>query len=574
MNHTIQNSNLSSSSHWEGREWLLHQGGWQWLLFLFVLILPNLVLSYTEQLTWGGRIANVVMPLAAYWLVLTLSKNVGRTVLFLLPVLFLGAFQMVLTYLYGRGPIAVDMWLNLVTTNSGEVGELLSQLLPAIVWVVVIYVPTLLLAAVLWVRKRYLDIKFIKCQRMPALSATALALLLTALFSAFTPYKPTTDMFPLNAVCNFGMAFSRQAVSVRYKEASKNFKYYAKCSFHDKVPETVVLVIGETSRADNWQLYGYARPTNPVLSRTPGLTVFTDYMSESNTTHKSVPILLSLADANDYEILYRTKGIMQAYREAGYHTVFLSNQQRNHSFIDFLGEQADDCLFLRDSSSDNVFDTDLLQPLQQRLEKHRGERLFVVLHTYGSHFSYVDRYPASMRTFGSDKYDGAKAKYRQQLVNAYDNSIRQTDRLLGLITHALITRGGSAAMMYTSDHGEDIFDDARHLFLHASPFPSFWQLHVPLIVWTSADYRQRHADIVSCLDANRHRKAESNSVFHTLLTMGGVETSYRNDSLSLASPAFASHPRLFIDDHNEPRLYHQCFAQKDFEAMKRWGIKE
>ena len=32
--------------------------------------------------------------------------------------------------------------------------------------------------------------------------------------------------------------------------------------------------------------------------------------------------------------------------------------------------------------------------------------------------------------------------------------------------------------------------------------------------------------------------------------------------------------RLFIDDHNEPRLYHQCFAQKDFEAMKRWGIKE
>lgn len=574
MNNTTQNSNLTSPPHRGGWEGLPHRGGWEGLLFLFVLILPNLVLSYTEQLTWGGRIANVVMPLAAYWLVLTLSKNVGRTVIFLLPVLFLGAFQMVLTYLYGRGPIAVDMWLNLVTTNSGEVGELLSQLLPAIVWVVVIYVPTLTLAAVLWMRKRYLDVKFVKCQRMPALSATAVAMLLTALFSAFTPYKPTTDMFPLNAMCNFGMAFSRQAVSVRYKEASKYFKYYAKCSFNDKVPETVVLVIGETSRADNWQLYGYARPTNPVLSRTSGLTVFTDYMSESNTTHKSVPILLSLAEANDYEILYRTKGIMQAYREAGYHTVFLSNQQRNHSFIDFLGEQADDCLFLRDSRSDNVFDTDLLQPFQQRLEKHRGERLFVVLHTYGSHFSYVDRYPASMRTFGSDKYDGAKARYRQQLINAYDNSIRQTDRLLGLVTQALTARGGSAAMMYTSDHGEDIFDDARHLFLHASPFPSFWQLHVPLIVWTSADYRQRHADIVSCLDANRHRKAESNSVFHTLLAMGGVETSYRNDALSLASPVFASHPRLFIDDHNEPRLYHQCFAQKDFEAMKRWGIKE
>ena len=565
MNNTTQNSNLTSPPH---------RGGWEGLLFLFVLILPNLVLSYTEQLTWGGRIANVVMPLAVYWLVLTLSKNVGRTVIFLLPVLFLGAFQMVLTYLYGRGPIAVDMWLNLVTTNSGEVGELLSQLLPAIVWVVVIYVPTLTLAAVLWMRKRYLDVKFVKCQRMPALSATAVAMLLTALFSAFTHYKPTTDMFPLNAVCNFGMAFSRQAVSVRYKEASKDFKYYAKCSFHDKVPETVVLVIGETSRADNWQLYGYSRKTNPLLAQVKGLTVFTNYMSQSNTTHKSVPILLSLAEANDYEILYRTKGIMQAFREAGYHTVFLSNQQRNHSFIDFLGEQADDCLFLRDSHPDNAYDTDLLVPLAQKLARLKGKRTFIVLHTYGSHFSYADRYPDFMREFLSDQYDGAKREYRPQLINAYDNSICQTDLLLRRIIEQLAAQGGSAAMMYTSDHGEDIFDDARHLFLHASPFPSFWQLHVPLVVWTSPAYRERHADIVSCLDANRHRKAESNSVFHTLLTMGGVETSYRNDSLSLASPVFASHPRLFIDDHNEPRLYHQCLAPKDFEAMKRWGIKE
>ena len=543
-------------------------------LFLFVLTLPNLVLSTTEQLTWGGRIAGVAMPLAVYWLLLSLSRKTGRTMIMMLPVLFLGAFQMVLTYLYGRGPIAVDMWLNLVTTNSGEVGELLSQLLPAIVWVVVIYIPTLALAATLWARKRHAPDTFVKKQRLPALCATTAALLYTATLTALTPYSPTNDMFPLNAVCNFGMAFGRQTVSVRYKESSKDFKYYAKCSFADNEAETLVLVIGETSRADNWQLYGYSRKTNPLLTQTKGLTVFTDYMSQSNTTHKSVPILLSLAEADNYDILYHTKGIMQAFREAGYHTVYLSNQQRNHSFIDFLGEQADDCLFLRDSHPDNAYDTDLLVPLAQKLARQKGRRTFVVLHTYGSHFSYADRYPDFMREFQSDQYDGAKRQYRPQLINAYDNSICQTDLLLRRIIEQLTAHGGSAAMVYTSDHGEDIFDDARHLFLHASPFPSFWQLHVPLIVWTSPTYRQRHGAITSALDANRHKAAESNSVFHTLLAMGGVETSYRNDALSLASPVFASHPRLFIDDHNEPRLYHQCFAQKDFEAMKRWGIKE
>ena len=541
-------------------------------LFLFVLTLPNLVLSMTEQLTWGGRIAGVAMPLAVYWLLLSLSRKTGRTMIMMLPVLFLGAFQMVLTYLYGRGPIAVDMWLNLVTTNSGEVGELLSQLLPAIVWVVVIYIPTLALAATLWARKRHAPDTFVKKQRLPALCATTAALLYTATLTALTPYSPTNDMFPLNAVCNFGMAFGRQTVSVRYKESSKDFKYYAKCSFADNEAETLVLVIGETSRADNWQLYGYSRKTNPLLTQTKGLTVFTDYMSQSNTTHKSVPILLSLAEADNYDILYHTKGIMQAFREAGYHTVYLSNQQRNHSFIDFLGEQADDCLFLRDSHPDNAYDTDLLVPLAQKLARQKGRRTFVVLHTYGSHFSYADRYPDFMRKFQSDQYDGAKRQYRPQLINAYDNSICQTDLLLRHIIEQLTAHGGSAAMVYTSDHGEDIFDDARHLFLHASPFPSFWQLHVPLIVWTSPTYRQRHDAITSALDANRHKAAESNSVFHTLLTMGGVTTSYRNDSLSLASPIYTSHRRLFIDDHNQPRTYRECMTEEDLKLMEEKHI--
>lgn len=567
MNNTSNNSKPSASHHKRG-----HEGLTWFILFLLVLIIPNLVLAVTEQLTAGGRVAGIVMPLAVYGLIMSLSRKTGRTMILMFPVLFLGAFQMVLTYLYGRGPIAVDMWLNLVTTNSGEVGELLSQLLPAIVWVVVIYVPTIALAATLWAKKRWANEAMVKALRLPALFATAGALLFTALLSGLTPYSPTNDMFPLNAVCNLGMAFGRQTASVEYKETSKDFRFYAKCSFEDKEPETLVLVIGETSRADNWQLYGYSRKTNPLLAQVKGLTVFTNYMSQSNTTHKSVPILLSLAEADNYDILYHTKGIMQAFREAGYHTVFLSNQQRNHSFIDFLGEQADDCLFLRDSHPDNAYDTDLLVPLVQTLARQKGKRTFIVLHTYGSHFSYADRYPDFMRDFKNDQYDGAKREYRPQLINAYDNSICQTDLLLRRIIEELASQGGSAAMVYTSDHGEDIFDDARHLFLHASPFPSFWQLHVPIVVWTSPAYRERHADIASCLNANRRKQAESNSVFHTLLTMGGVTTSYRNDSLSLASPSFTPHRRLFIDDHNEPRPYSECMQKEDFEAMQRHGI--
>lgn len=544
-----------------------------YLLYLLILILPNMILAVTEHLSPAGRIANIIEPLTAYWLVLTLSRKTGRTMIMLFPVLFLGAFQMVLTYLYGRGPIAVDMWLNLVTTNAGEVNELLSQLLPAIVWVVVIYIPTLTLAAMQWAKHETIDEAFIRVQRFPALCSAAVALIATFALAALTPYTPTNDLFPINAISNFGLAFERLEASNGYKEASKDFRYDAHCTFTDDEPETVVLVIGETSRADNWQLYGYHRPTNPVLSKTEGLTVFTDYMSQSNTTHKSVPILLSLADAEDYTILYRTKGIMQAFREAGYHTAFISNQQRNHSFIDFLGEQADYCLFLHDSLSRNADDIELLKPLRQQIKQNRGKRTFIVLHTYGSHFSYADRYPKAMRRFTPDHYDGAKAKYRLQLVNAYDNTIVHTDFLIGKVISTLSSEGGSAAMLFTSDHGEDIFDDQRHLFLHASPFPSYYQLHVPLIAWTSPTYRIRHAEIAQSLISNSHKQAESNSVFHTLLSLGGVATQYRNDSLSLASPAYTPHRRLFIDDHNKPLSYPEYMQEVDMIQMKR-GIQK
>ena len=540
-----------------------------YLLFLLILILPNVILAVTEHLSPAGRIVNIIVPLTAYWFVLTLSRKTGRTMIILFPVLFLGAFQMVLTYLYGRGPIAVDMWLNLVTTNAGEVNELLSQLLPAIVWVVVIYIPTLTLAAMQWAKHEAIDEAFVRVQRFPALCSVAVAQIAAFALTAFTPYTPTNDLFPINAISNFGLAFERLEASNRYKEASKDFRYDAHCTFTDDEPETVVLVIGETSRADNWQLYGYHRPTNPVLSKTEGLTVFTDYMSQSNTTHKSVPILLSLADAEDYAILYRTKGIMQAFREAGYHTAFISNQQRNHSFIDFLGEQADYCLFLHDSLSRNADDIELLKPLRQQIKQNRGKRTFIVLHTYGSHFSYADHYPKAMRRFTPDHYDGAKTKYRLQLVNAYDNTIVHTDFLIGKVISALSSEGGSAAMLFTSDHGEDIFDDQRHLFLHASPFPSYYQLHVPLIAWTSPTYRIRHAEITQSLISNSHKQAESNSVFHTLLSLGGVATHYRNDSLSLASPAYTPHRRLFIDDHNKPLSYPECMQDVDMKQMKR-----
>ena len=105
-------------------------------LFLFILIVPNLVLCLTEPLPLMAKVCNVLLPFGCYYLLMTLSRNCGKMLWILFLFLFFGAFQIVLLYLFGQSIIAVDMFLNLVTTNSSEALELLDNLTPAIIAVI------------------------------------------------------------------------------------------------------------------------------------------------------------------------------------------------------------------------------------------------------------------------------------------------------------------------------------------------------------------------------------------------------------------------------------------------------
>lgn len=542
-------------------------------VYWLILILPNCVLAFTERMSGLGKVTLVLLPLAVYGWLMTLRRKPGVMLWWLFPILFLGAFQLVLTYLFGQGVIAVDMWLNLLTTNSGEVSELLSQLLPAIIGVVLLYIPAL--AVAVWsVRQRAcLPVSFIRRNRNVCLGLLPIGLLSLGASYIVGGYRATTDLFPVNVCYNAYLAVERDAASRHYVERTKDFRFHAKATRQDSLPEVVVCVIGETSRAANWALYGYNRPTNPVLSAMSGILVYKDEMSQSNTTHKSVPILLSPASAENYELLYKTKGVLAAYKEAGYYTAFISNQQRNGSFIDFLGEQADECVFVKEENQNEPYDGVLLQRVADVLRLGYG-RVFIVLHTYGSHFNYKDRYPADMAAFLPDAIESAEKKYRNELINAYDNSIRYTDAFLGKLINRLNEDERCAALLYTSDHGEDIFDDRRNLFLHASPVPSYYQLHVPLLIWTSDAYRRHNPEEQRMLELHQTASTGSDCVFHTLLGLGGISTPYRNDSLSLTSQMFTEKERHYVNDHNNPLSLHECLSELDLQVMKQKQLKD
>lgn len=541
------------------------------------LLLPNIALCYTECLTPWACGVNVLLPLSLYMLFFSAAKRPGKMIWWAFIFVFFAAFQLVLLYLFGTGVIAVDMFLNLVTTNPGEAMELLDNLAPAVVGVFVVYLPLLILGGVNIRRDSRLSVSFQQRVRHWAMQIGAIGLFcLLASYLMVDDYRMRNQLYPVNICYNLYLAFERNAASENYKEASRNFKFDARSEHSATAPEVYVMVVGETARAHNFSLYGYPRNTNPLLSKTPGIKAFPNVTTQSNTTHKSVPMLLSAASAEDFERLFHEKGILAAFKEAGFHTVFISNQLPNHSFIDFLGEQADEHYFLKkeDALQGNHYDEDLLQKLDEILPKadasssahyhYRYRKLFVVLHSYGSHFNYQERYPRSFAYFKPDSRSEAKPENRRDLLNAYDNTIRYTDYILHGIIERLQKWEGvqtktdgvydqpTSAMLYTSDHGENIFDDDRHLFLHAAPKASDYELHVPFIIWTSEGFSKQYPDILKALGENRSKQVQSSlSAFHTMLGIGGIQTRYRKDEYSVASDKYHPLKLLYLDDHDE-----------------------
>ena len=150
------------------------------------------------------------------------------------------------------------------------------------------------------------------------------------------------------------------------------------------------------------------------------------------------------------------------------------------------------------------------------------------------------------KVFGEDRFK------LDIVINAYDNSIHNTDKVLAAIINAVHAKNVNSAVLFTSDHGEDIFDDSRGRFLHASPLPTYFQLRVPLLVWLSQSYISSYPEQSALIKTHASIPVTTNMVmFHTLLDIAGINTSFRNPAFSLCSPQFKPHRRLYVSDHNE-----------------------
>ena len=542
--------------------------------FFVALIIPNCVLANTEPYSVWTVEALILMPLGFYMMWSVALRRSGVMIWLAFPFIFFCAFQIVLLYLFGNSIIATDMFTNLLTTNPGEAGELLGNIYPSVVLVCVIYLPLLWLAAREIGHKRYIT----RTARMN-IGLTGAALFALGLLALWPAYHVSEDrhvlrdeIFPLNVLYNLGLSGSEFRKSFNYEKTSAGFSYEAERTAEVPGREVYVYIIGEASRAMNWQLYGYGRETNPLLSQEEGLVVFRDVLTQSNTTHKSVPLILSSVATDEHNELYRRKGLPALFNEAGFDTWFISNQSRQGAMIDHLAHDAKHLIYIRSPRHD----TQLLDEMRKAIEKSTSRKLFFILHCYGSHFSYHQRYPREFAYFQPDNDVAIAKQHRPMLVNAYDNSVRYTDYVLSKIIDYLGSlENTSSALLYCADHGEDLIDDHRERFLHASPTTTAYQLYVASLAWFSESYRECFPEKVAAAEANATAPATTHALFHTMADMASIRGRFLTTKVSLVSPDFdRTAPRRYLNDHNEAVPYRKTgLRPEDMEVFRRYGIE-
>ena len=542
--------------------------------FFVALIIPNCVLANTEPYSVWTVEALILMPLGFYMMWSVALRRSGVMIWLAFPFIFFCAFQIVLLYLFGNSIIATDMFTNLLTTNPGEAGELLGNIYPSVVLVCVIYLPLLWLAAREIGHKRYIT----RTARMnigltgAALFAVGLLVLWPAYHVSEERHVLRDEIFPLNIMYNLGLSGSEFRKSYNFHKTSEGFTYEAERTAEAPGREVYVYIIGEASRAMNWQLYGYGRETNPLLSEVGDLVVFRDVLTQSNTTHKSVPLILSSVATGEHEELYRRKGLPALFNEAGFDTWFISNQSPQGAMIDHLAHDARHVIYIRSPRHD----TQLLDEMRKALERSTSQKLLFVLHCYGSHFSYHQRYPREFAHFQPDNDVAIARQHRPMLVNAYDNSIRYTDYFLAqTIDYLRSLKGTSSALLYCADHGEDLIDDDRERFLHASPTTTAYQLYVASLAWFSDAYRRNFPEKVAAAEANETAPATTHALFHTMADMASLEGRFISKETSLVNSGYdRTAPRRYLNDHNEAVPFRKTgLGPEDMEVFRRYGIE-
>lgn len=282
----------------------------------------------------------------------------------------------------------------------------------------------------------------------------------------------------------------------------------------------VVLVIGESARSKNFSLYGYEKNTNPLLSKMNNVHHY-DARSCATYTTAGVKCILEHKSTGDlYEILpnYLFRNGVDVFWRT-------TNWGEPSVKVDSYLKQ-EDLGALNEDKNKNQYDEVLLAGLKEQILASGKNKILVVLHTSTSHGpTYYKKYPEEFKIFIPECKSVELAECsKQELINAYDNTIVYTDYILAtLIGKLQELEQYKTSMIFVSDHGESLGEN--NLYMHGIPasIAPDDQLDIPFIVWASEGTKQ----------LKDNPTLSQHNVFHSVLDFLAVESPIYDENMSI-----------------------------------------
>uniref|UniRef100_UPI003F5774EF phosphoethanolamine transferase EptA n=1 Tax=Klebsiella aerogenes TaxID=548 RepID=UPI003F5774EF len=291
-----------------------------------------------------------------------------------------------------------------------------------------------------------------------------------------------------------------------------------------------IVVLGETSRAENFSLGGYDRETNPRLKQ-DDVVYFPKTTSCGTATAVSVPCMFSNMPRAHYdeELAHHQEGVLDILQRAGVQVLWNDNDGGCKGACDRVPHQNVTNLNLSGECIDGeCYDDVLFHNLDSYIDNLQQDGI-IVLHTIGSHGpTYYNRYPAEFKKFPPTcDTNEIQSCTQQQLTNTYDNTILYVDYVVDKAIKLLQSKQDrfTTSLVYLSDHGESLGEDG--VYLHGLPYSIApdTQKHVPMLLWLSPDYQQRYGVSSQCLQQQAKTNDYSqDNLFSTLLGLLGVDT--------------------------------------------------
>lgn len=286
----------------------------------------------------------------------------------------------------------------------------------------------------------------------------------------------------------------------------------------------VIMVVGETARADRFSLNGYAKNTNPKLSKIENIISYSDISSCGTSTIISVPCMFAhdTRETFDRSNSDNKQNLLDILKLAGVNVLWRDNNSDSKGVANRVTYEDFKSSAINPVCNPECRDIGMLDGLQTYIDQQKGD-ILIVLHQMGSHGpAYFKRYPPEFEKFTPACTTVELSKCStEEINNAYDNTIVYTDFFLSKVIEFLKknTPAYETSMLYVSDHGESLGE--KNLYLHGLPylFAPKEQTQVPVIIWVGDSSDIDYDQTVSIKD----NISSHDAIFSTLLSIFEID---------------------------------------------------